>query len=172
MTKATPIAAIALTALFASVPVLITSAGAEQFSERTKQVGSKIKCMCRGCDMPAATCSHPGGAFSGPCETAKMMLGEVDQHVAKGETDEQILQAFAQQYGSLVDADRPKSGFSLVAWVLPSVYLFVGAGVVILVIVRWRKRPAHEIGPTGGAAGVSARLVERASARASRETQD
>ena len=172
MTKAHPIAAIALTALFASVPLLITSAGAEQFSERTKQVGSKIKCMCRGCDMPAATCSHPGGAFSGPCETAKMMLGEVDQHVAKGETDEQILQAFAQQYGSLVYADPPKSGFSLVAWVLPSVYLFVGAGVVILVIVRWRKRPAHEIGPTGGSAGISAELLERARAQASRETQD
>lgn len=122
--------------------------------------------------MPAATCSHPGGAFSGPCETAKMMLGEVDQHVAKGETDEQILQAFAQQYGSLVYADPPKSGFSLVAWVLPSVYLFVGAGVVILVIVRWRKRPAHEIGPTGGSAGISAELLERARAQASRETQD
>jgi cytochrome c-type biogenesis protein CcmH len=172
MTKARPLAAIALMALFASAPVLIAPVGAEQYSERTKQVGAKIKCMCRGCDMPAATCSHPGGAFSGPCETAKMMLGEVDQHIAKGETDEQILQAFAQEYGSLVYADPPKSGFSLVAWVLPSVYLFVGAGVVILVILRWRNRPAREIGPTGGAPGISAELLERARAQASRETQD
>jgi cytochrome c-type biogenesis protein CcmH len=172
MTKARPLAAIALMALFASAPVLITPVGAEQYSERTKQVGAKIKCMCRGCDMPAATCSHPGGAFSGPCETAKMMLGEVDQHIAKGETDEQILQAFAQEYGSIVYADPPKSGFSLVAWVLPSVYLFVGAGVVILVILRWRKRPAREIGAAGGALGISAELLERARAQASRETQD
>jgi cytochrome c-type biogenesis protein CcmH len=172
MTKARPLAAIALMALFASAPVLITPVGAEQYSERTKQVGAKIKCMCRGCDMPAATCSHPGGAFSGPCETAKMMLGEVDQHIAKGETDEQILQAFAQEYGSLVYADPPKSGFSLVAWVLPSVYLFVGAGVVILVILRWRKRPAQGIGAASGAPGISAELLERARAQASRETQD
>ncbi|MFI5104390.1 MAG: cytochrome c-type biogenesis protein CcmH, partial [Terriglobales bacterium] len=146
--------------------------GAEQFSERTKQVGAKLKCMCRGCDMPAATCSHPGGAFSGPCETAKMMLGEVDQHIAKGETDEQIMQAFAQQYGSLVYADPPKSGFSLVAWALPSIYLFVGTAVVILVIMRWRKRPAQEAGSAGGAPGISAELLERARAQASRETQD
>ena len=172
MTKPRPIAAIALMALFASVPALITPVGAEQYSERTKQVGSKIKCMCRGCDMPAATCSHPGGAFSGPCETAKAMLKEVDHHIAKGETDEQILQAFAQEYGSLVYADPPKSGFSLVAWALPSIYLFVGTAVVILVIMRWRKRPAQEIGPAGGAPGICAELVERARAQASRETQE
>lgn len=122
--------------------------------------------------MPAATCSHPGGAFSGPCETAKAMLKEVDQHIAKGETDEQILQAFAQEYGSLVYADPPKSGFSLVAWALPSIYLFVGTAVVILVIMRWRKRPAQGTGPAGGAPGVSAELLERARAQASRETQD
>ena len=172
MTKARALAAITLMALFASVPLLITPVGAEQFSERTKQVGAKIKCMCRGCDMPAATCSHPGGAFSGPCETAKMMLGQVDQHVAKGETDEQILQAFAQEYGSLVYADPPKSGFSLVAWALPSIYLFVGTAVVIFVIYRWRKQAAEHTGPAGGAPGISAELLERARAQASRETQD
>ncbi|HKV64392.1 MAG TPA: cytochrome c-type biogenesis protein CcmH [Candidatus Acidoferrum sp.] len=172
MINVRPLAAIALTALFASVPVLITPVGAEQYSERTKQVGSKIKCMCRGCDMPAATCSHPGGAFSGPCETAKMMLGEVDQHIAKGETDEQVLQAFVQEYGTQVYADPPKSGFSLVAWALPSIYLFAGTAVVILVILRWRKRPAQEFGPAHGAPGIPAELLERARARASRETQD
>jgi len=43
----------------------------------------------------------------------------------EGETDEQILQAFVQEYGTQVYTEPPKSGFSLVAWVLPSVYLFV-----------------------------------------------
>src|SRR6266851_6825091 len=162
MTKARPLAAAALIALFAMAPLMIARVGAEQFSERTKQVGAKIKCMCRGCDMPAATCSHPGGAFSGPCETAKAMLKEVDQHVAKGETDEQILQAFAQQYGTQVYAEPPKSGFSLVAWILPSVYLFAGTGVVVFVIVRWRKRPAQQA--TCGAPGISPELLERARA--------
>jgi cytochrome c-type biogenesis protein CcmH len=172
MTKARPIAALALMTMFATAPLLIAPLGAQQFSDRVKQVGMKIKCMCKSCEMAAAICSHPGGEFSGPCGTAKMMLGEADQHVARGETDEQILQAFAQEYGSLVYAEPPKSGFSLVAWALPSVYLFGGAGVVILVILRWRKRPAHEIGPAGGAAGISADLLERARAQASRETQD
>jgi cytochrome c-type biogenesis protein CcmH len=172
MTRVRPIAAIAMLAIFGMAPLLITPVGAQQFSGRAKQVGLKIKCMCGTCDMAAGICSHPGGEFSGPCGTAKMMLGEIDQHVAKGETDEQILQAFVQQYGPQVYTEPPKSGFSLVAWVLPSVYLFAGAGVVIFVIARWVKRPAQQASVAGGAPGISPELLERARARASRETQD
>jgi hypothetical protein len=172
MTKARPIAAIAIVTLLATAPLLIMPVGAQQLSERSKQVGMKIKCMCRGCDMPAAGCSHPGGAFSGMCDTAKMMLGEVDQHIAKGETDEQILQAFVKEYGTQVYTEPPKSGFSLVAWVMPSVYLFLGTAVVIFVIFRWRKRSEELLAPAGGAPGISSELLERARAQASRETQD
>jgi cytochrome c-type biogenesis protein CcmH len=172
MTKVRAIAAIALLATFAVAPLLMTPVGAEQLSDRAKQVGTKIKCMCHGCDMPAATCSHPGGAFSGMCDTAKGMLKEVDQHIAKGETDEQIMRAFVQEYGTQVYTEPPKSGFSLVAWVMPSVYLFVGAGLVVFVISRWRKPPAPPAAGAGGAPGISAELLERARAQASRETQD
>jgi cytochrome c-type biogenesis protein CcmH len=162
----------AMLAMFAMAPLLIAPAGAQKLSDRAKQVGSKIKCMCRGCEMSAAGCSHPGGAFSGMCDTAKGMLKEVDQHIAKGETDEEILQAFVLEYGTQVYTEPPKSGFSLVAWVLPSVYLFVGAGVVVFVIARWRKRPVQEALPAGSTSGISAELLERARARAARETQD
>ena len=173
MTKVRPIGAIAVLAIIAMAPLLITPVGAQQLSDRARQMGMKIKCMCRGCDMAAGICSHPGGAFSGPCETAKAMLKEVDQHVAKGETDEQILQAFVQEYGTQVFAEPPKSGFSLVAWILPSVYLFVGTGVVVFVIARWRKR-SEPLTPSSatGAPGISPEMLERARAQVSRETQD
>jgi len=42
------------------------------------------------------------------------MLKEVDQQIAKGETDDQILQAFVKAYGTQVYTEPPKSGFSLV----------------------------------------------------------
>src|SRR6266849_5144473 len=164
MTKARSIAAITMLVMLAMAPLVIAPLGAQQLSDRAKQVGMKIKCLCRGCEMPASTCSHPGGAFSGMCDTAKGMLKEVDQHIAKGETDEQILQAFVQEYGTQVYTEPPKSGFSLVAWALPSVYLFVSA--------RRRKRSVEETAPAGGAPGISAELLERARAQASRETQD
>ena len=172
MTKARAMAAITILGMLATGPLLTAPLGAQQLSERAKQVGTKIKCMCRGCDMPAATCSHPGGAFSGMCDTAKGMLKEVDQHIAKGETDEQIMQAFVQEYGTQVYTEPPKTGFSRVVWVFPKVCLLVGAGVVVLVIARWRRRPAPLAAATGGAPGISAELLERARAQASRETQD
>jgi cytochrome c-type biogenesis protein CcmH/NrfF len=172
MIKVRAIAMIVLLAMSAIALLVTTTLGAQQLSDRSKQVGMKIKCMCRGCDMSAAGCSHPGGAFSGMCDTAKAMLKEVDQHIAKGETDEEILQVFVQEFGSQVYTEPPKSGFSLVAWVLPSVYLFVGGGVVILVISRWRKHPIQQMSPARGAPGISAELLERARAQAARETQD
>jgi cytochrome c-type biogenesis protein CcmH/NrfF len=100
------------------------------------------------------------------------MLKELSVALTRGDSEDAITQMFVQEFGTKVYAEPPKSGFSLVAWVLPSVYLFGGAGVVILVILRWRKRPAQIVGSTGGAAGISAELLERARAQASRETQD
>src|SRR5260370_36872449 len=171
MTRVRAIAAMAMLAMFSIAPLLIAPAGAQKLSDRMKQVGMKIKCMCRGCEMPAANCTHPGGEFSGMCSTAKAMLKEVDQHVAKGETDEQILQAFVQEYGSQVYMEPPKSGFSLVAWALPSVYLFAGAGVVVFVIARWRKRSHLEALPPETPSTISPQLFQHPRARAPRHTR-
>jgi hypothetical protein len=46
MTKARAIAAITIMALFAIMPLLITPVGAQQLSDRAKQVGGKFMCMC------------------------------------------------------------------------------------------------------------------------------
>lgn len=152
---------------------LIVPVGAEQFSERAKRVGSKLNCMCMSCSMTAAGCSHPGGEFSGPCPTAKGMLQEIDQRGAKGETDEQIIQAFVQQFGSTVYAEPPKSGFSLVAWVMPTAYLVLGALVVIFVISRWLKKTTPEVPAASAPANaVSPELLERARKLATQETEE
>lgn len=152
---------------------LIVPVGAEQFSERAKRVGSKLNCMCMSCSMTAAGCSHPGGEFSGPCPTAKGMLQEIDQRGAKGETDEQIIQAFVQQFGSTVYAEPPKSGFSLVAWVMPTAYLVLGALVVIFVISRWLKKSTPEVPAASAPANaLSPELLERARKLATQETEE
>jgi cytochrome c-type biogenesis protein CcmH/NrfF len=100
------------------------------------------------------------------------MLKELNQSLARGDSEDTITQMFVQEFGTKVYAEPPKSGFSLVAWALPSVYLFVGTGVVIFVIARWRKRPVQQAAPAGGTPGISAEMLERARAQASRETQD
>jgi len=156
MTKARPIVPLAILTFFAAAPVLLTPLGAQQLSDRAKQVGGKFMCMC-SCNQVLTECNHVG------CTTSASMLKELNVALARGDSEDAITQMFVQEFGTKVYAEPPKSGFSLVAWVLPSVYLFVGTMVVILVILRWRKRSVQETGPT---AGVSAELLERARARA------
>jgi hypothetical protein len=174
MTKASPRIAAAVLLGFATLPLLLTPAGAERVSDRARQIGMKFKCMCGMCSMTAGGCSHPGGEFAGPCQAwALPALLEIDDLLRQGKTDEQIVEVFVQKYGTGVYAEPPKSGFSLVAWAMPTVYLVVGAVVVVFVISRWRKRPATEPGSAGSAkAEISPELLERARAQAARETED
>jgi cytochrome c-type biogenesis protein CcmH/NrfF len=165
MTKARAIAAITIMALFAITPLLITPVGAQQLSDRAKQVGGKFMCMCN-CNQVLTECNHVG------CTTSAGMLKELNVALARGDSEDAITQMFVQEFGTKVYAEPPKSGFSLVAWALPSIYLFVGTGVVVFVIFRWRKRSLKQDAPASSAPGISAELLERARARASRETQD
>jgi cytochrome c-type biogenesis protein CcmH len=165
MTKARPIAAFAMLALFATAPLLILPLGAQQLSDRAKQVGGKFMCMC-GCSQVLTECNHVG------CTTSAGMLKELNVALTRGDSEDAITQMFVQEFGTKVYAEPPKSGFSLVAWALPSIYLFVGTAVVIFVIYRWRKQAVQQTEPASSAPGISAELLERARAQASRETQD
>ncbi len=165
MTKARPIAAITVLAIFAMAALLITPLGAQQLSDRAKQIGGKFMCMC-GCSQVLTECNHVG------CSTSAAMLKELNQSLSRGNSEDAITQMFVQEFGTKVYAEPPKSGFSLVAWALPSIYLFVGTGVVIFVISRWRKRPVQQAASASGVPGISAEMLERARAQASRETQD
>jgi cytochrome c-type biogenesis protein CcmH/NrfF len=165
MIKARSIAAFAMLTLFATAPLIITPLGAQQFSDRAKQVGGKFMCMC-SCNQVLTECNHVG------CPTSASMLKELNVALARGDSEDAITQMFVQEFGTKVYAEPPKSGFSLVAWALPSIYLFVGTAVVIFVLYRWRKQAVQQTDQAGGAPGISAELLERARAQASRETQD
>jgi cytochrome c-type biogenesis protein CcmH/NrfF len=101
------------------------------------------------------------------------MLKEIDTHIAAGKTDEQVLQAMIQEYGPLAYVEPPKSGFGLVAWLMPILYLSGGLALVIVVMKRWRKRPVA-IAAAAGASNVrvSPELLARAREQARRETED
>ncbi len=142
-------------------------------ADRTHEIGAKIKCMCNGCDQSAGKCYHVGGNFSGPCDVAKGMLKEIDTHIAKGLTDEQVLQAMIKEYGPLAYVEPPKTGFGLVAWLMPILYLLGGMVLVIFVMKRWRNRPtALAAAPGTGSTHVSPEVLARAREQARRETED
>jgi cytochrome c-type biogenesis protein CcmH/NrfF len=139
------------------------------YSPRAKEIGMHLKCQCRGCEMSAGGCAHPGGAFSGPCDTAKSMLKEIDQHLAKGESEQQIIDAFVSQYGTVVYMEPPKKGFGLVAWLMPVIYFAIGLALVVFIVRKWAVRP--HAAPTAGPA-IPSDALARARAQAAHDTED
>ena len=156
----------------ASGMVFAWSTGAQD--DRTHLIGKKVKCMCGGCYDTAATCFHVGGAFSGPCDKAKSMLKEIDERVARGDSDDLIVQSFVQQYGPMALIEPPHTGIGRLAWAMPALYLLIGGLLVIFVISRWRKRPTPAVQAAGGSSvsTVSPELLEHARRRVAQETED
>jgi cytochrome c-type biogenesis protein CcmH/NrfF len=101
------------------------------------------------------------------------MLKEIDAHIATGMNDQQVLDAMIKQYGPLAYVEPPKTGFGLVAWLMPILYLLAGLALVFVVMKRWRKRPATVASaPGAGGLQVSPELLARARAQAQRETEE
>jgi cytochrome c-type biogenesis protein CcmH/NrfF len=101
------------------------------------RVGHRLQCQC-GCKDSVATCSMLECGFSKP---AKERIAKM-QNV--GMSDQQIVNAFVQDYGGGVYL-APPSAFG---WVVP--YVSVGFGLIViwLFVKKYRKtKPMAEIGP-------------------------
>ncbi len=78
------------------------------------------------------------------------------ERIEAGDTSEEIKDELVLQFGERILAAPPKSGFNLLAWVLPFVGLIVAGAVVVVVMRRWRRArrasaAAAEIGPIDSA---------------------
>ncbi|HXO88912.1 MAG TPA: cytochrome c-type biogenesis protein [Candidatus Acidoferrales bacterium] len=138
--------------------VLLPSSRADN-TDRAKSLSKKVMCMCGGCNDTAGTCNHTGGAFSGPCDTAKAMQKEVADRVGRGDSDDLILQSFVQEYGPTVLPDPPKKGFTWLVWIAPIALPVFALFLIWEVVRRWRRK--QELAPAGGPP-ISADLLDRA----------
>jgi cytochrome c-type biogenesis protein CcmH len=165
MTKRRVAAFSLVIALSASSGAVLSSRALADQTDRAKQIGGKFMCMC-GCNQVLTQCNHVG------CTVSASMLKELDGWVARGDSETVITSAFVQEFGTKVYAEPPKSGLSLVAWMLPSIYLLLGTLIVIFVIWRWRSRAMQPAAAVGGTPGISAQKLENARRRVAQETED
>src|SRR5260370_21833402 len=119
------LAALCAIALLSVLPLL-----AQQQSDRAKQIGGKFQCMC-SCNQILTQCNHVG------CTVSTSMLKELGAMVNRGDSEDKITQTFVQEFGTTVYAEPPKSGFSLVAWLMPVFYFLIGSAIPALFINNW-----------------------------------
>jgi cytochrome c-type biogenesis protein CcmH len=146
--------------LFLTLAFATTPSSRAQQTERAKQLGKKLICMC-GCNQILTACNHVG------CTVSRTMLKELDQAVARNESDDLTLQAFVQEYGPKVMAEVPAKGFNWAAWLVPVLLPLAALVLVWEVVRRWRQRAA--LAPAGGPQ-VSPELLERARQEVEKES--
>ena len=138
---------------------------AQQQADRVKEVGGKFLCMC-GCGQILTQCNHVG------CTMSASMLKELGAMVKRGDSEDKITQTFVQEFGTTVYAEPPKSGFSLVAWLMPVFYFLVGAAIVVFFIMKWRKQAPAPAAVAPAGVHISPEAYERARSQADRDTED
>lgn len=102
---------------------------------RRDNLSHRLMCTC-GCNELLGECSHAG------CTSSTAMLHELDNYLAAGKTDEQILAAFSDKYGPTVLAAPNAKGFNLIAWILPFALLILGLLGIIIIIRRTQRKDA------------------------------
>lgn len=120
-----------------AAPVLLVLAlspflGAQQ-TDRAKRLGQRMMCVC-GCNQILTACNHVG------CTYSHGMLKELDDRIARGDSDDVILQSFVQEYGPTVLVDPPRTGFTGLVWVVPIVAPLLALYLVWELVRRWRQR--------------------------------
>jgi cytochrome c-type biogenesis protein CcmH len=94
-------------------------------------------------ELICPTCHELLAASTSPI--AERMRAFIRARIAAGDTKSEIKAKLVDQFGESVLAAPPKSGFNLLAWVLPLVGIVLAAGVVGYLAYRWsRGRRAEE----------------------------
>ncbi len=113
--------------------VLLSFSPARANAQTVSDISKQLICQC-GCTAVLSNCTHD------ECMVRDTMATLIEQKLAQGQSEEQIIQFFVAQYGEQVLASPPKRGFNLVAWVLPFAAILGGGGVIYIVLKKWVRR--------------------------------
>jgi cytochrome c-type biogenesis protein CcmH len=121
------IAAVVTIALAAIVVVGLVQ-GDKSDEDRARAIGSRVKCpVCQGVAIADS-----------PSETARAMMDVVEERIAEGWSDNQIIDYFSERYTDSIVIDPPFAGNTLLVWLLPLLAVVAG---VFMIFTR-RKAPA------------------------------
>ncbi len=90
---------------------------------------------------------------------ARQMRNQVRRMLADGADREQVLAWFSDRYGLGILAEPPRSGFNLIAWIVPGVALALALAGGLLTLRAMRRRPAVVLATTADASDLQPYLA-------------
>ena len=116
----------------ACLSLLVFALGSADPTARFNDLGHKMICQC-GCNQVLLECNHYG------CPVSPQMRNELQAGIARGDSDNLVLQSFVQKYGAIVLAAPIRGGFDNVAWIVPILAFLLATFGVAVLIKRWRQ---------------------------------
>ncbi|HEX4515098.1 MAG TPA: cytochrome c-type biogenesis CcmF C-terminal domain-containing protein, partial [Polyangiaceae bacterium] len=105
-------------------------------NEREHALFNSLRCMCGTCARDLlSTCS---------CTDAEEAREALRRKVAQGETNDQIILEYAQQYGAEALAIPPNQGGMRAIYAVPLVAIGAGGAGIVVLIRRWRGKPTSK----------------------------
>lgn len=124
-------------------------------TDRAKAVGSKLMCIC-GCQQVLTECNHIH------CPSSVPMRGEVNEKLAAGMTDDQVLKSFVEKYGTAVLAAPAFSGlFNRTAWLTPFAALVIGLAGLVVYLRRIKSTTESSAAPPASATSEPSRYDQK-----------
>ncbi len=150
-------------ALFILAAVVIPAAaqGGDPAAQ-AKQITQELWCpICNGIRLDV-------------CEqkVCEQMRDQITIDLQAGKTPEQIKQEFVEFYGPSVLGEPPRSGFSLVAWIVPILLLVGALAAIVFLTLRWTRKPASAVTAAPAAAADVPQPEDPYLARVNRELSD
>ena len=111
-----------------------TVVGAQDLEQAAREIDGKLMAPC--CWTQTVD-KHTSGV-------SKEIQREVREMLARGESKDEIIAHYVSQYGKRILAVPPASGFNLMVFVLPGLFLVVGGWVVVVLVRGWREQDPVE----------------------------
>ena len=137
---------IALLGIGMLVGGLVPSAGALSVNE----VAKEVKCP---------TCTTPLDVSEAP--VAQDMKIYIAERIDAGWSKNQIIDGLVAEFGPSVRATPPKSGFDLIAWLVPAIAVGVGLAAIAVLTRLWAIRGRRRRMPAPPTAAEEQRLEDR-----------
>jgi cytochrome c-type biogenesis protein CcmH len=140
-------AAAALLLALACAPPLAAAAATQQGVEEA------LTCQC-GCGLTVHSCNHLN------CGSGEPMKAEIRERLGRGESTQQILDAFKGRYGEKVLSSPTFQGLNWFAWLTPFAAVLAGATALVITIRRRVRTTAAVAAPArSGDTALRARLA-------------
>ena len=131
-----------------------------------RRIGSRLKCLCGGCNASVTSCDMPRCHYSDPSRhKIATMLGQ-------GKSEDDIVTAFVKESGLVANLIPPSEGFYGVGWTMPFVALVGGTALLFFVVRRLRQRPALVSSLAGAGSSPDDPLLNKHRARIEKELDD